>query len=148
VVGQHMAGADEDALREVLDTLHLAELRDRHVHELSQGQRQLVSIARALAGRPKLLLLDEPAAGLDTTESEWLADRLRAVRDAGVTILLVDHDMNLVLGVCDSIHVLDLGKVLASGPPSVIRDDRSVAEAYLGTSHAPAEPGPAGGARG
>ncbi|MDQ2648407.1 MAG: branched-chain amino acid ABC transporter permease/ATP-binding protein [Actinomycetota bacterium] len=148
VVGQHMAGADEDALREVLDTLHLAELRDRHVHELSQGQRQLVSIARALAGRPKLLLLDEPAAGLDTTESEWLADRLRAVRDAGVTILLVDHDMNLVLGVCDTIHVLDLGKVLASGPPSVIRDDRSVAEAYLGTSHAPAEPGPAGGARG
>ena len=69
---------------------------------LSQGQRQLVSIARALAGEPRLLLLDEPAAGLDSTESLWLADRLRDVRDSGVTILLVDHDMSLVLNLCDT----------------------------------------------
>ena len=76
---------------------------------LSQGQRQLVSVARALAGEPRLLLLDEPAAGLDSTESLWLAERLRAVRDSGVTILLVDHDMSLVLNLCDTVDVLDFG---------------------------------------
>ena len=78
--------------------------------ELSQGQRQLVAVAKALAGQPRLLLLDEPAAGLDSTESLWLAERLRGVRDTGVTILLIDHDMSLVLGLCDEIHVLDFGQ--------------------------------------
>ena len=85
------------------------------MRELSQGQRQLVSVSRALASKPKLLLLDEPAAGLDTTESAWLADRLRAVRATGVTIVLVDHDMGFVLGLCDEIHVLDFGKEIATG---------------------------------
>ncbi|NED69640.1 ATP-binding cassette domain-containing protein, partial [Streptomyces sp. SID10244] len=74
--------------------------------ELSQGQRQLVSIARALAGGPKVLLLDEPAGGLDTTESAWLGERLKAIRASGVTILLVEHDMGLVLAICDQIEVL------------------------------------------
>ncbi len=112
--------------------LELARLRERSVHELSQGQRQLVSVARALAGRPSLLLLDEPAAGLDSSESAWLADRLRAVRQDGVTILLVDHDMGLVLGLCEEIHVLDYGRLLASGPPDAIRSDPAVRAAYLG----------------
>ena len=85
---------------------------------LSQGQRQLVSVARALAGEPRLLLLDEPAAGLDSTESLWLAERLRAVRDTGVTILLVDHDMSLVLNLCDTIDVLDFGALIATAPPT------------------------------
>jgi ABC-type branched-subunit amino acid transport system ATPase component len=95
-----------------------------------------VSIARALAGAPRLLLLDEPAAGLDSSDSEWLAGRLRSVRDAGVTVLLIDHDMSLVLGLCDEIHVLDFGSLIASGPPETIRSDRRVAEAYLGATHA------------
>ncbi len=136
VVGQHLAGADPAHLDHVLSSLQLAPLRDRNVRELSQGRRQLVSIARALAGRPEVLLLDEPAAGLDTSESQWLADRLRAVVcDNGVTILLVDHDMDLVLGLCDEIHVLDFGRLIASGPPNAIRGDSAVSAAYLGSSH-------------
>ncbi|HEY8525321.1 MAG TPA: branched-chain amino acid ABC transporter permease/ATP-binding protein [Acidimicrobiales bacterium] len=142
VIGQHGAGRDRRRLAEVLDLLELAPLRERRVHELSQGQRQLVSVARALAGRPQLLLLDEPAAGLDSTESAWLADRLRAVRAGGTTILLVDHDMSLVLGLCDRIHVLDYGRLVASGPPEVIRSDPTVRAAYLGGAPAEAAPEP------
>jgi ABC-type branched-subunit amino acid transport system ATPase component/ABC-type branched-subunit amino acid transport system permease subunit len=142
VVGQHVAGsqASREHLDAVLATLDLTAVRERNVRELSQGRRQLVSIARALAGRPTVLLLDEPAAGLDTTESGWLADRLRAVRDGGVTILLVDHDVNLVLGLCDEIHVLDFGRLISSGPPEAVRRDAAVAAAYLGTTGTPAEP--------
>ena len=110
-------------------------IRDRPAGELSQGQRQLVSIGRAMVGRPELVLLDEPAAGLDSTESQWLGDRLCSVRDTGVTILMVDHDVNLVLGLCDYILVLDFGQLIASGTPGEIRTDRNVIEAYLGSTH-------------
>jgi len=133
-------GGGDDELRAVTDALGLTPLRDRGVGSLSQGQRQLVSIGRALAAQPRVLLLDEPAAGLDSIESIWLADRLRAVRDTGVTIVLIDHDMSLVLGVCDEIHVLDFGRLIASGPPEAIRADRRVAEAYLGATHAATQP--------
>ena len=146
VVGQYVAGSDASAehLTAVLTLLDLAADRERNVGELSQGRRQLVSIARALAGRPDVLLLDEPAAGLDTSESEWLATRLRAVRDSGVTVLLVDHDVNLVLGLCDEIHVLDFGGLIASGPPAAIRSSAVVTQAYLGTSRTEATaPAPA-----
>jgi ABC-type branched-subunit amino acid transport system ATPase component len=137
VVGQYMAkSADTEQLRAVLDLLGLSRFRERNVRELSQGQRQLISIARALAGQPRLLLLDEPAAGLDTTESAWLAERLHDVRDSGVTILLVDHDMSLVLSLCDTINVLDFGRVVARGNPTEVRNDPVVTEAYLGATHA------------
>ena len=137
VVGQHLAvGRSHDELASVLDSLGLSRFRQRNVGELSQGQRQLVSIARALAGEPRLLLLDEPAAGLDSTESAWLSDRLRAVRDSGVTILLIDHDMSLVLNLCDQINVLNFGVLIASGPPEQIRRDPAVVDAYLGSTHA------------
>ena len=140
VVGQyvHAGTVSKEDLDVVLSALHLTSVRERNVRELSQGQRQLVSIARALAGKPTVLLLDEPAAGLDSTETEWLASRLRAVRDGGVTILLVDHDVNLVLGLCDEIHVLDFGRLIASGDPETIRNDPAVTAAYLGATHAPA----------
>jgi ABC-type branched-subunit amino acid transport system ATPase component len=135
MVGQHLArDAGPEQLKAVLDSLGLLGLRERNVGELSQGQRQLVSIARALAGEPTLLLLDEPAAGLDSSESEWLADRLRTVRDNGVSILLVDHDMSLVLGLCDYLHVLNFGSLIASGSPGDIRVDPAVVDAYLGTA--------------
>jgi sulfate-transporting ATPase len=135
-VGQHMAAAhDPAALTRILDELGLVEMRDLQVSMLSQGQRQLVSVARALAGQPRLLLLDEPAAGLDSTESLWLAERLRGVRDSGVTILLVDHDMSLVLNLCDAIDVLDFGALIATGTPEQIRSNERVSTAYLGVTH-------------
>jgi len=125
-----------DRIEEVFELLGLTDVRNRPAGELSQGQRQLVSIARALVGRPDVLLLDEPAGGLDTVESHWLGSRLRTIRDSGTTIVLVDHDMGLVLGLCDQIHVLNFGKVIASGTPAEIRSNRTVTEAYLGDAHA------------
>ena len=99
VVGQQVAkDRGPGQVTAILSALGVAALGGRRVSELSQGQRQLVSVAKALAGQPRLLLLDEPAAGLDSSESLWLAERLRGVRDTGVTILLIDHDMSLVLG--------------------------------------------------
>jgi ABC-type branched-subunit amino acid transport system ATPase component len=135
-VGQHRSsGNDAAVLDRILSDLGLTDMRELLVSVLSQGQRQLVSVARALAGEPKLLLLDEPAAGLDSTESQWLAERLRAVRDTGVTILLVDHDMSLVLNLCDSIDVLDFGALIAQGTPDDIRHNDVVSTAYLGATH-------------
>lgn len=133
VTGESIAEAGQ-SLAALLKMLDLERVRDRGVGELSQGERQLVSIARALATKPKLLLLDEPAAGLDSSESLWLADRLREIRDSGVTILMVDHDMGLVLGLCDEIHVLDFGRLIATGTPAEIRANPTVSAAYLGAS--------------
>ena len=101
--------------------------------ELSHGRRKVVGVARALARRPQLGLMDEPAAGLDTDESQELGKRLRELPAAGVTVLLVDHDMGLVLGVCDEVHVIDFGKTIAHGSPEQIRENHSVIAAYLGT---------------
>ncbi|MCW2932689.1 MAG: putative transporter ATP-binding protein, partial [Actinomycetia bacterium] len=137
VVGQQVArDRGPGQVATILSVLGVAALRGKRVSDLSQGQRQLVAVARALAGQPRLLLLDEPAAGLDSAESAWLAERLRKVRDSGVTILLIDHDMSLVLGLCDEIHVLDFGALIASGAPGEIRGDQRVAAAYLGATHA------------
>jgi sulfate-transporting ATPase len=128
--------AKHGAVQRSLDLVGIAELRDRNAGDLSQGQRQLVSIARACAAEPKVLLLDEPAAGLDTTESRWLGDRIRNISLTGTGILLIDHDVALVLDVCDYIYVLDFGRVIAEGDPAAIRANRDVADAYLGHTHA------------
>jgi ABC-type branched-subunit amino acid transport system ATPase component len=129
--------ADVDAYFKILD---LQAVADHPVQQLSVGQRQLVSIARALAGRPAVVLLDEPAAGLDVSESRWLGERLRAIRDAGTTVVMIDHDMGLVLAVCDRIVVLNLGRVVAVGTPQEIERNDEVKRAYLGTTHAGVEP--------
>jgi branched-chain amino acid transport system ATP-binding protein len=110
----------------------LDEVLDRFPRELSHGQRKLAGVARALAKRPRLVLMDEPAAGLDTEESVAFGKRLRSLPSHGVSVLLVDHDMELVLGVCDRILVLDFGKVIATGTPEEIRKNDRVIEAYLG----------------
>ena len=108
--------------------------------ELSQGQRKLVGIGRALAARPRVVCLDEPAAGLDTHESEELGRRLRGLVDAGQAMLLVDHDMGLVLGICDEVVVLEFGKVIARGAADAVRRDPRVITAYLGSAAAALAP--------
>ena len=100
--------------------------------ELTQGQRKLVGVARAIAMQPRLLCLDEPAAGLDTHESGELGRQLRQIADAGTATLLIDHDMGLVLTICDRIVVLEFGKVIAAGSPDEVRRDPLVVKAYLG----------------
>ncbi len=100
--------------------------------QLSMSQRKLVGVARALAAKPRLLCLDEPAAGLDARESEELGARLRALADQGQPMLLIEHDMGLVLGICDRVVVLEFGTVIAEGPPRAVRRDPRVVAAYLG----------------
>jgi sulfate-transporting ATPase len=127
--------ARHGAVQRSLDLVGIADLRHREAGDLSQGQRQLVSIARACAADPHVLLLDEPAAGLDTSESKWLGDRIRDISATGTGVLLIDHDVALVLDICDYIYVLDFGSVIAEGDPAAIRANRAVADAYLGSVH-------------
>ena len=122
-----------------LETVGAVELADRLPEDLSHGQRKLVGIARALASRPRLVLLDEPAAGLDATESNALGTVLRGLLRENISVFLIDHDMSLVLSVCDFVFVLDFGRILAQGPPSAIRRDPTVIAAYLGDSSEQAE---------
>jgi branched-chain amino acid transport system ATP-binding protein len=129
-----VAAADRSAVSAALEVVDLAAEADRLPTELSQGQRKLVGVARALAARPALLCLDEPAAGLDSSESLELGERLRAIVATGVSILLVDHDMGLVLSVSDHLYVLEFGRVIAEGPPAEVRVNERVVAAYLGAS--------------
>lgn len=123
---------DRDGVEWALSVCGLADVATRSPRELSHGRRKLVGVARALAGRPQLVLLDEPAAGLDTDESTELGEHLRRLPEEGVTVLLVDHDMGLVLSVCEEIYVLDFGALIAHGTPAEVRNDDAVVSAYLG----------------
>jgi branched-chain amino acid transport system ATP-binding protein len=119
--------------REYLDRFDLGALAAEPAGSLPYGRRRNLEIARALACEGELLLLDEPAAGLNPAETAELAGRIRAIRDElGVTILLIEHDMRMVMSLCERIFVLDHGRLIASGPPEEIKDDPAVVEAYLG----------------
>ena len=116
----------------LLESVGLAPTADRPVGALSFGQRRMVELARALATEPRLLLLDEPASGLNTGETEALAALIGRIRDRGVTILLVEHDVSLVMDISDSIVVLHFGQPIAEGEPAAIRNDARVVSVYLG----------------
>jgi ABC-type branched-subunit amino acid transport system ATPase component len=115
-----------------LETAGLTGVADDLVSELSLGQRKLVTIGRALSMEPKVALLDEPAAGLASYETAQLGETLRNIVTSGTTILMIDHDMGLVLGVCDIVYVLEFGELIASGTPEEIRASDRVLQAYLG----------------
>ena len=123
-----------DKAMEILSFVGIEELADRKSSELPFGWQRLLEIARALASNPKLLLLDEPAAGLNATETRRLGRLLKKIRAKGTTLLLVEHDMSLTMEICDRIVVLDQGKKLAEGTPKQIQSDKDVMAAYLGVS--------------
>ncbi|MEV4568429.1 ABC transporter ATP-binding protein [Nonomuraea sp. NPDC049419] len=118
-----------ERVAEVLELCGLDGQREAYAAALPVGGRRLVELARALADRPRLLLLDEPTSGLDAAQTARLAE---VVRSLETTVLLVEHDMGFVMDVCDRIVVLDLGRVIAAGPPAEIREDPVVRAAYLG----------------
>ena len=122
----------EPEVGRALDTVGLVGVADMLARDLTLGQQKLVGVARALVGNCRLLLLDEPAAGLDSQESREFAGRVRRVAQDGPGVLLIDHDMSLVLGVCDRIYVLEFGKIIFSGTPAQARVDPAVVAAYLG----------------
>jgi branched-chain amino acid transport system ATP-binding protein len=133
LVGARSRAAEQRALA-TLERCGVAEHAGARPGTLPYALRKRVELARALVARPRLLLLDEPAGGLDTDEIRWLADLIKDVRDERTTVLLVEHHMDLVMSVCDEILVLDFGKPIALGPPAEIRADPAVSDAYLGTA--------------
>jgi ABC-type branched-subunit amino acid transport system ATPase component len=131
------------AVDNALADVGIRDVADRYPTELSQGQRKLVGVARALAGSPSLVCLDEPAAGLDDRESVRLGAQIQGLTGQGMTVLLVDHDMELIMNICDRIYVMEFGRVIAEGTPEQVRRNARVLTAYLG--HAVETPRPRSG---
>jgi branched-chain amino acid transport system ATP-binding protein len=119
---------------ELLDRVGLASVAEVRADALPTGQGRLIELARALAIRPRVLLLDEPASGQDVEETKVFSGLLKSLAAEGMAILLVEHDMELVMQVCSHLYVLDFGQLMASGDPEVVRNDPKVQAAYLGTA--------------
>jgi branched-chain amino acid transport system ATP-binding protein len=128
-------GGQEKRALELLDRFKLAHMRDSFAGELSGGQRKLLEMARALMVGPSMVMLDEPMAGVNPALTQSLLGHVRALRDEGMTVLFVEHDMDVVMGISDWVVCMAQGQVIAEGPPEQIRSNRTVIDAYLGTRY-------------
>jgi branched-chain amino acid transport system permease protein len=135
MVAGRYSGEEVDRAREILDFMGLAQFEKQNAAALSFGQQKLVELAQVLMLRPSIILLDEPASGINPTLIEKLANVIRRLNEAGTTVLIVEHNIPLVLSLCSKVHVLAAGQVLTSGTPEEIRNDPLVIEAYLGPDH-------------
>ena len=133
LLGLPRAGRARERVRETLDRLGLGDVADRRAAQVSTGIGRLVELGRALCTDPKVLLLDEPAGGLDEAETERLAAVLRGLAEDGPSILLVEHDVGLVMEVCSRVAVMDFGRLIAQGAPAEVREAPEVLAAYLGS---------------
>lgn len=134
-MGRYMTEEEEIEQKALsfLQIFQLADKRDEIARNLPYGEQRRLEIARALAAQPKLLLLDEPAAGMNPQETQQLMQMIRWIKkEFSLTILLIEHDMSLVMGVCERIYVLDYGSIIAAGTPQEIKNNPKVIEAYLG----------------
>jgi len=130
---QELAGI-EDRAGELIDFFGLSALREELASNLSHGHQRALGMAVALAAQPKIVLLDEPFTGMNPEETSQMMKLVRSVRDRGVTIMLVEHDMHAIMGLCDTITVMNFGSLLTEGTPHEVRTNPKVIEAYLGSA--------------